>query len=202
MPSDWAIGLNLDNLVPYTHPSAAWSDRHSNVALCWERPGEMGLQRLQSLLGWGGTPVTLDLLRWSVSEESIVLPLSLDARNFRPDIVVETDAGPELTLTRNRRVAGTQCSGSAVRAAQSRRPAPHAGDRLRLPRQQASPPTGGARSRSARATVFAISVRVTASASTTSRPAAGRPCSSTRSTATTSGGCGTMWQACRKARWR
>ncbi len=61
--------------------------------------GRKGLQRLQALLGWGGTPVTLRLLDWHIAEDGCALPLTLAARTFRPDIVAEVDAGPELELT-------------------------------------------------------------------------------------------------------
>ena len=99
MVADWTAQLDLDNLVPYTHPSAAWSGRHSNLALCWERPAEMGLQRLQSLARLGRHPVTARLLSWQVFEDGRALPLALAARNYRPDIVTEVDAGPDLELT-------------------------------------------------------------------------------------------------------
>jgi hypothetical protein len=99
MLADWTAQLDLDNLAPYTHPSAAWSGRHSNLALCWERPAEMGLQRLQTLQGWGGTPVTSRLLDWQVYEDGRALPLALAARTYRPDVVTEVDAGPDLKLT-------------------------------------------------------------------------------------------------------
>ena len=95
----WAGGLDLDNLVPYTHPSAAWTGRHSNLALTWVRPDEPGLQRISALLGWGGTPLTDHLLGWHLSEDGQPLPLALRERNYRPDKVVEVDAGPELALT-------------------------------------------------------------------------------------------------------
>jgi hypothetical protein len=96
---DGPAGTNLDNLVPYTHPSAGWSDRHSNIVLTWERPEEPGLQRLEALQGWAGTILTHHLLGWQIYEDETALPLSLEGRNYRPDRVTETDAAPELGLT-------------------------------------------------------------------------------------------------------
>ena len=97
----WADDLCLDHLVPYTHPSAAWSDRHSYIALTWERPGETGLQRCEALIGWGGTKITDRLLTWTISENGAALPITLVERNFRPDQVIEQDAalGLDLTIT-------------------------------------------------------------------------------------------------------
>jgi len=97
----WADRVNLDNLVPYTHASAAWSDRHSNVALTWNRPEAGGLQMLQALVGWGGSQITTSTLTWTVAEGGQALPLEFRSRNFRPDKVVETAAceGLELTAT-------------------------------------------------------------------------------------------------------
>jgi hypothetical protein len=95
----WADGLDLDNLTPYTHPSAAWTRRGSNLALAWVRPTEMGLQSISALLGWGGTPLTGCLLNWQISEYGQTLPLSLAGRNYRPDMVIERDTAPDLELT-------------------------------------------------------------------------------------------------------
>ena len=38
----WADTVDLDNLVPYTHPSAGWSDRHSYLVLTWTNPQASG----------------------------------------------------------------------------------------------------------------------------------------------------------------
>ena len=97
--SGWADHLSLDDLVPYTHPSAAWSDRHSYIALTWERPAESGLQRAEALIGWGGSKLTDQLLNWEIRENGQVLPLSLFRRTFRPDKVVEQDSSSALNLT-------------------------------------------------------------------------------------------------------
>lgn len=94
----WADQLSLDHLVPYTHPSAAWSDRHSFIALTWERPVESGLQRCEALIGWGGTKLTGQLLNWEIRENDAPLPLTLVERNYRPDMVIEQDAGPGIDL--------------------------------------------------------------------------------------------------------
>ena len=40
--------VNLDNLVPYTQPLAAWSDRYSNVTLTWQDSDVCGPQRFAS----------------------------------------------------------------------------------------------------------------------------------------------------------
>jgi hypothetical protein len=93
--------INLDNLVPYTNMTAGWSDRHSNLVLCWPREKEIGLQDFESLVGWSGAQVTANLLRWNLTEEGKPLALQLKSRNFRPDKVIEVDAtnGLELTAT-------------------------------------------------------------------------------------------------------
>ena len=95
----WADQLSLDHLVPYTHPSAAWSDRHSTIVLTWERPEQTGLQRCEALIGWGGTKLTGHLLDWKICENGASLPVTLVGRNFRPDQVIEQDAAPGLNLT-------------------------------------------------------------------------------------------------------
>mgnify|MGYP000944896752 CR=1 FL=1 len=95
---DATATINLDNLVPYTHPVAAWSDRHSNITLSWKKPSEIGLQRLCSLVGWHGTEITRQLLSWQLSENGQKLPLSLKSRNFRPDKIVEIDTADGLDL--------------------------------------------------------------------------------------------------------
>jgi hypothetical protein len=93
--------VNLDNLAPYTNPTVAWSDRHSNVALAWPRPTEAGLQTLVSIVGWGGPQITDRFLRWNLTEDGKPQALQLRSRNFRPEKVVEIDAadGLELTVT-------------------------------------------------------------------------------------------------------
>jgi hypothetical protein len=97
--NDWAENLSLDNLVPYTHPSAAWSDRHSYIALSWEQPEEIGLQRAEALIGWGGTKLTDQLLKWEVRENNTPLPLQQVKRTYRPDQVIEQDTSPGIDLT-------------------------------------------------------------------------------------------------------
>ncbi len=91
--------VNLDNLVPYTDPIAGWSDRHSNLVLSWRQDKEPGLQQLLSLVGWSGTPITPNLLRWNLAEEGKPLSLALKSRIYRPDQVIETDAADGLELT-------------------------------------------------------------------------------------------------------
>jgi hypothetical protein len=96
--SSWADRVDLDNLVPYTHPSAGWSDRHSYLALTWTDPQAMGLQRLAALIGWGGTEVTGRLLAWQLCEGGHALPLALVSRTYQPGEVIETDGGGEIEL--------------------------------------------------------------------------------------------------------
>ncbi|MFN8008816.1 MAG: hypothetical protein U0V70_17680 [Terriglobia bacterium] len=91
--------MNLDDLVPYTRTPAAWSDRYSDIAITWTRPNEPGIQRLDSVVGWGGTKITDKLLSWNVSEEGRHLPLKLKHRNYRPDKVAESDELDNLSLT-------------------------------------------------------------------------------------------------------
>ena len=95
----WADRVNLDDLVPYTLPPAAWSDRYSDIAITWTQPDETGIQRLESVVGWAGTKITDNLLSWKVSEGGRTLPLKLKHRNFRPDKVIETDEGDDLDFT-------------------------------------------------------------------------------------------------------
>jgi hypothetical protein len=96
---DATARVNLDNLVPYTDPIAGWSDRHSNLVLSWPQDKEPGLQQLLSLVGWSGTPITQNLLRWNLTEEGKPLALALKLRNYRPDKVIEIDAAEGLELT-------------------------------------------------------------------------------------------------------
>jgi len=95
----WANQVNLDNLVPYTERPAAWSDRHSWLALTWPEPTVSGLQVATALIGWGGTELTNRLLAWTVLEKGQPLPLTCTARSFRPDLVTETDEGQQVRLT-------------------------------------------------------------------------------------------------------
>lgn len=89
----------LNNLVPYTHPSAAWSDRHSNIALSWGNPEEGGLQMLQVLIGWAGCRLTQNFLNWRICEGGNDLPLNFQYRNFRPDKIIEVDSTTDFELT-------------------------------------------------------------------------------------------------------
>ena len=95
----WADRVNLDDLVPYTYPSAAWSDRHSDIAVTWNRPDDPGIQRLESVVGWGSTKITDNLLWWTVGEAGRTLPMRLKHRNYRPDKVIESDESDDLGLT-------------------------------------------------------------------------------------------------------
>jgi hypothetical protein len=95
----WTHDLDLDNLVPYTLPAAAWSDRHSNVALTWTQPADTGLQQLETITGWGGNVIAPRLLGWRIHENGNELPVRLIRRTFRPDKVIEVDAAGDLTLT-------------------------------------------------------------------------------------------------------
>src|SRR5450755_2966175 len=95
----WADRVNLDDLVPYTVPTAAWSDRYSDIAITWTKPDEPGIQRLQSLVGWAGTKITDNLLSWKMNEDGQTLPLKLKHRNYRPDKVIESDESTDLDLT-------------------------------------------------------------------------------------------------------
>ena len=97
--SEATAAVDLDNLVPYTQPKAAWSDRHSNVTLTWQDPAACGLQRFASLVGWAGTEICPKLLSWTLAEEGKALPLAVKSRNFRPDKVVEIDSADGLELT-------------------------------------------------------------------------------------------------------
>ena len=91
--------VNLDNLVPYTQPAAAWSDRYSNVTVTWGDPAVCGPQRFASLVGSGGTEICPRLLSWRLAEEGKSLPLAVKSRNFRPDKIVEMDSADALELT-------------------------------------------------------------------------------------------------------
>jgi len=95
----WADRVDLADLAPYTHPSAAWSDRHSDVAISWPDPGAPGLQRLESVVGWGGTKITDGLLRWAVAENGSELPLKLLKRSYSPAIVTEKSTTGDLIVT-------------------------------------------------------------------------------------------------------
>jgi len=97
--SSWAERVNLDDLVPYTRPPAAWSDRHSDIAITWTDPQASGLQRLGTMIGWGGVKITDNLLSWAASENGKELPLEFKRRNYRPDKVIETDEADDLVLT-------------------------------------------------------------------------------------------------------
>jgi hypothetical protein len=97
--SSWADRVDLDDLVPYTRPPAAWSDRHSDIAITWISPNDPGIQRLESVVGWGSTKITDNLLSWTLSEKDITLPLKVKHRNYRPDKVVESDESDDLSLT-------------------------------------------------------------------------------------------------------
>ena len=94
-----APAVNLDNLLASTHPQAAWSDRHSNITLTWQNPGDCGLQMFTSLVGWAGTEITPQLLSWTLTEDGKALPIKLKTRNYRPDMVVEVDTTDGLELT-------------------------------------------------------------------------------------------------------
>ena len=91
--------MSLDDLIPYTYPTAAWSDRYSDIAITWNKPEEPGIQRLDSVVGWGGTQITDRLLSWKLSEDGQLLPLTLKHRNFRPDKVIESDQAGDIAVT-------------------------------------------------------------------------------------------------------
>jgi hypothetical protein len=95
----WADRVNLDDLVPYTLTPAAWSDRHSDIAIVWTRPEEPGIQQLESIVGFWGAQITDTLLSWELSESGRSLPFKLKHRNFRPDKIVESDEGDDFALT-------------------------------------------------------------------------------------------------------
>ncbi len=95
----WADRVDLDDLVPYIHPSAAWSDRYSDIAITWTNPQASGIQRLESVVGWAGTKITDNLLSWLVSEGGNELPLEFKRRIYRPDKVIEMDETGDLVLT-------------------------------------------------------------------------------------------------------
>ena len=104
--------VDLSNLVPYTTPVAAWSDRHSTVTLTWPANDKIGLQTLTSLMGWGGTAITNDLLSWNLVEDGEPLELKLLSRDFRPDKIIETDSADGLSITST--VAAPERNGLAV----------------------------------------------------------------------------------------
>lgn len=95
----WADTVNLDDLVPYTVPTAAWSDRFSDIAIAWTKPDEPGIQRLQALVGWAGTKITDSLLSWKISENGQNLPVKLKHRDYRPDKVIESDESNDIGVT-------------------------------------------------------------------------------------------------------
>src|SRR5215468_1317315 len=51
------LDVNLDNLVPYTIPAAAWSDQHSDIAITWPQPDKGGIQQLTTFIGWWGSSI-------------------------------------------------------------------------------------------------------------------------------------------------
>ncbi|HEX4485425.1 MAG TPA: trehalase family glycosidase [Terriglobales bacterium] len=95
----WAEKVDLDDLVPYTDPTAGWTDQYSDIALTWTSPGDIGIQRLQSMVGWAGTKITDNLLTWKIEEDGAAVPLKLKHRNYRPDKVIESDEAENLALT-------------------------------------------------------------------------------------------------------
>jgi hypothetical protein len=92
-------GVNIDNLVPYTIPAAAWSDRHSDIAITWPRVGESGIQQLTAFVGWWGSSITDQLLSWRATKNSRRIDAKFVSRNFRPDKIVEVDAVANVRLT-------------------------------------------------------------------------------------------------------
>lgn len=99
MGNEWFSSLDIDDLVPYSHPSAAWTDRHSTLVLCWPDEARIGLQQLQILYGWGGTKITDSLLTWELTEGGSPIEVTLASRTFRPDRVLEVNHAEGLTLT-------------------------------------------------------------------------------------------------------
>jgi hypothetical protein len=94
----WLEHADLDNLVPYTTPSAGWSDMHSNINLTWKDPKKSGLQQITVLTGFWGEVPSESLLEWNLSEGGNRLPLEFKSRTFRPDQVTELDAGKDIEL--------------------------------------------------------------------------------------------------------
>ena len=80
---------NIDNLIPYTIKSAAWSDQHSDIAITWQNPDSSGLQSLEHIVGAYGVTITNKLLTWELKENNKKLPLKFISRNFRPDKILE-----------------------------------------------------------------------------------------------------------------
>jgi hypothetical protein len=91
--------VNLDNLVPYTIPAAAWSDRHSDIAITWPQPEKSGIQQLTTFIGWWGSSIADQLLSWQVAENNRTVNVRFVSRNFRPDKIVEVDSVGNVTLT-------------------------------------------------------------------------------------------------------
>jgi len=60
----WTHEADFDGLIPYIGREAAWSAAHSNISLAWPRSDAPGLQLLQTMVGWSGTLITQQLLRW------------------------------------------------------------------------------------------------------------------------------------------
>jgi hypothetical protein len=89
---------DIDNVILYTKPPAAWSDRASNIALNWNKPDSSGLQELLAICGWSGNSITEHLLSWKITEAGNLLPLKLVKRTFRPDKIIELDSSSGLTL--------------------------------------------------------------------------------------------------------
>ena len=176
--------VNLDNLVPYTQPAAAWSDRYSNVTLTWQNPAVCGPQRFASLVGSGGTEICPRLLSWTLAEEGKSLPLAVKSAQL-----------PARQGRRNRlrRRLGTDGRSS---------PAP-CGTAWRWSSPWSTRPPGRERSR----LVSIIRARAcgptgadpapweSASAWRTSRKAPGPRSTSTTSTGATSSGCAISWPA-------
>lgn len=94
----YSQNINIDNLVPYTDPSAAWSDQNSNVVFTWVKPNESGLQQLTVLAGWAGTTITDSLLNWELYENKKNIPLHFTSRNYRPDKIIEKDSALGINL--------------------------------------------------------------------------------------------------------
>jgi len=92
-------GVDLNNLVPYTIPAAAWSDRHSDIAITWPREDESGIQQLTTFVGWWGSSITDQLLSWKASQNGHPIGVKFVSRNFRPDKIVEVDSIATVKLT-------------------------------------------------------------------------------------------------------
>jgi hypothetical protein len=94
----WIDEMDWNNLVPYTHPAAAWCDRHSILNLHWNQDRSPGLQVLQVSVGWAGTAITDELVACELYEDGKLLPLALDSRIFRPDKVIEVNKNDDFQL--------------------------------------------------------------------------------------------------------